>query len=66
MRINVLLEWGEDGYIMAHRPALKNGFGLPESSVRSGMFIADERQNIIQAPSGAACSGLNAWPRLCL
>jgi putative transposase len=30
------------------------------------MVIADEPQNIIQAPSGAACSGLNAWPRLCL
>jgi hypothetical protein len=53
-RFGVILELGEDVCIVAHRPGLKNGFGLPENSVRSAMVIADEPYKTVQAPSGAA------------
>ena len=36
------------------------GHVLRESSVRIAMFIADEPQNAVQAPSGAACLRFNA------
>jgi hypothetical protein len=39
------------------------GHVLRESSVRSAMFIADEPQNAVQAPSGAACLWFNAGPQ---